>query len=1105
MKTKQLSLLCGAGGVLFPLTLAAQFDSGLIGYWQFENDLTDSSGAHAPGTHDGAAVGTPSYAVGPATAFGQALSLDGSNGVYVNGTNSGEAGYLDTFDAGINNSLSISFWASGSPARWGPFVAKKGESGEGYQVRRHDTNISATFTLRATSGVDDPQGSVDIITPQPVWTHYVATYNATTGERKLYINGEEDPGVTQLGDNPAGGPGNAGAFWLTFGMIHTDPDPATFAKFFTGQMDDVAIWNRELSATESYQLSLAPVSDILTETDTDGDGLFDSQEIAFGTQVNNTDSDGDGVDDFLEFAAGGDGTIDDDPDQDGLTNSQETSGSANPWNGGTNSGTPGETTAWDDPDTDGDGVNDGEEVAAGLDGFITDPNRIDTDEDGFSDGAEVAANSDPTSSGSVPPITAGLVGYWEFDDDLVETSGAHTSGTHDGATTDGLEPEFTDGPTAAEDDVNVDFGRAIDLVNYGIYVQGSNSLETGYVDTFDGGIDNEFSVSFWAQGWPASNWAPFIAKRGESGEGFQIRRRSSSTNATFTLHGTTGAIDPDNVNGAGTSQPVWRHYLGTWNGATGERKLYIDGVLAFTVTNDFENADIRAADDYWLTFGARHNNADPLTFDVPFEGQIDDVAFWHRELKDTEVEQLSKAPLSYIQGQADDDQDGLFNSLEAEFGTNINLADTDSDGVSDYDEYQRRNDGADGTVDDDFDGDGLLNSQETSGSANPWVAGVNVGAPGETTLWDNADSDFDGLSDGEEVSAGDDGYITDPNRVDTDGDGFADGNEVFSNNPSDPTNELDVLTEWERGLIGYWKFDNDLTDSAYLQADGTMAGLDTTETYVTAQFGQGIDLDKANTQRVEITSVPEDIYDLSGGDITVSTWVQVEALSTNWQAIIAKGEGSSWRLARWNNGLGAAFSAGTGNAGAPNLQETSNAYPLNDEQWHHVVGRAKAGESLSIWVDGVLVEHRTDLSPNITDSVANLVIGGNPDVPTRTWNGAIDDVAIWKRALSDDEVATLFYDGNELAYLIANDVTPSPAPVPVDIIIAGYGFNTQGDFTIDVEGLDATATYRLRRSVSLDGTDWEDVGDTFTGSGVNTFVDTEPLAKGFYQIVEVSL
>lgn len=69
--------------------------------------------------------------------------------------------------------------------------------------------------------------------------------------------------------------------------------------------------------------------------DTDGDGIPDSIELAFGTDPNNPDSDGDGIPDGMEDA-NRNGTVDDSETDPRLA------------------------------DTDGDGYSDGDEVAAGT-------------------------------------------------------------------------------------------------------------------------------------------------------------------------------------------------------------------------------------------------------------------------------------------------------------------------------------------------------------------------------------------------------------------------------------------------------------------------------------------------------------------------------------------------------------------------------------------------------------------------------------------------------------------------------------------------------------------------------------------------------------------
>ena len=90
----------------------------------------------------------------------------------------------------------------------------------------------------------------------------------------------------------------------------------------------------------------------------------------------------------------------------------------------------------------------------------------------------------------------------------------------------------------------------------------------------------------------------------------------------------------------------------------------------------------------------------------------------------------------------------------------------------------------------DTDGDGLRDTEETSGARNPWPSGlVGMAAPGDPTDPADPDSDDDGLSDGLEVgtTAGNRaGTATDPNAADTDADGVTDGSEVAHG--TDPRN-----------------------------------------------------------------------------------------------------------------------------------------------------------------------------------------------------------------------------------------------------------------------------------------------------------------------------
>ena len=139
---------------------------------------------------------------------------------------------------------------------------------------------------------------------------------------------------------------------------------------------------------EEEEPTPTPTPEPVDETlDTDTDGIPDYLEDEIGTNPNDPDSDGDGLDDYLELMIGYDPTSQDtdnngildgeeDLDNDGLCNVNELSL---------------ETDVFYE-DTDGDRLMDGEELYI----YGTDPKNPDSDDDGISDGDEIDLGKDPT-------------------------------------------------------------------------------------------------------------------------------------------------------------------------------------------------------------------------------------------------------------------------------------------------------------------------------------------------------------------------------------------------------------------------------------------------------------------------------------------------------------------------------------------------------------------------------------------------------------------------------------------------------------------------------------------------------------------------------------
>jgi hypothetical protein len=195
----------------------------------------------------------------------------------------------------------------------------------------------------------------------------------------------------------------------------------------------------------------------------------------------------------------------------------------------------------------------------------------------------VSSNSTLTIVNPSVPPAGNLVGQW-FDGtaSLADHSG-HLPGTHDaygvGATATNY--RFTNNvpPGKSGNSLNLFGGTSMGISN-------SSTNDVGYVNTFDDGITNSFTVMAWAKGQPAA-WNPFVSKYGEttpSPQGGWQLRRSAGANAVFTMRGTGSTDDPAGAAGGSGADGAWHHYVGTYDSVSGIRTLYVDGVVQNVTT-----------------------------------------------------------------------------------------------------------------------------------------------------------------------------------------------------------------------------------------------------------------------------------------------------------------------------------------------------------------------------------------------------------------------------------------------------------------------------------------------------------------------------------------
>ena len=93
----------------------------------------------------------------------------------------------------------------------------------------------------------------------------------------------------------------------------------------------------------------------------------------------------------------------------------------------------------------------------------------------------------------------------------------------------------------------------------------------------------------------------------------------------------------------------------------------------------------------------------------------------------------------------------------------------------------------------------------------------------------------------------------------------------------------------------------------------------------------------------------------------------------------------------------------------------------------------------ALYIDGVIRALNTNKAV-LAAGTANLFIGENPESLNRQWNGQIDDLGLWNRVLTADEVTALYKGGTGLAISTLPGVN---APIGTTISRSGNNLTIQ--------------------------------------------------------------
>jgi hypothetical protein len=172
------------------------------------------------------------------------------------------------------------------------------------------------------------------------------------------------------------------------------------------------------------------------------------------------------------------------------------------------------------------------------------------------------------------------------------------------------------------------------------------------------------------------------------------------------------------------------------------------------------------------------------------------------------------------------------------------------------------------------------------------------------------------------------------------------------------------------------------------------------------KFGGGVRFNGVD-QCIEVPDV--DLLDIDDDQVTITCWFWWEGSGDGWQTFVSKGPMSgtneNWAYFINSGGRHTHFVI-TPNGGRQTYNSSMQAF--EPQQWHFTAG-VYDGTAVKIYMDGEF-DQEYPISGDTTPNDSTLRIG-HREGSSHWWNGVLDEIAVFNRALSENEINAIMNDG----------------------------------------------------------------------------------------------
>jgi hypothetical protein len=219
-------------------------------------------------------------------------------------------------------------------------------------------------------------------------------------------------------------------------------------------------------------------------------------------------------------------------------------------------------------------------------------------------------------------------------------------------------------------------------------------------------------------------------------------------------------------------------------------------------------------------------------------------------------------------------------------------------------------------------------------------------------------------------------------------------------------------------LVSYWELEE--ASGTRVDSHGSNDLTDTnTVGQATGIQGNSADFESTNSERLEIADASQTGLDISP-DISISMWIKPESLPSSGAGYSLCGKyrgagGARQYVLSYDNSAGTyRFTWRTSSDGTAVNTDTID-YTMTAGTWYHVALIHDSGTA-TLYINGSSQGTFTGYATTIVNGSEEFALGYCEDV-AGYYDGLMDEVGIWSKALTSGEVTDLYNSGAGLPYL----------------------------------------------------------------------------------------